>query len=366
MTTDRIVKRLTFSTCILLTLSLLGACAEPVRQTKPESSRAQTVQKKEPTAEKGREPAATPEPTPESTPTPFPLPTPFSLAWMTDTQEYAGSRAEVFRAMTQWIADTAQERNTILTVHTGDLIRNPYLDYQWENMTQAFSLLPKDMMIVTVAGNHDIAGRSEDYTPYLQYRPDTDVRDENTFAGGYVYYKTFEAGDVPFLVLSVSYGYEIECADWVNAVCAANSDRYAILCVHGYLNCGGLSSGGQYLFPGVVEKSPNIRLVLCGHEHGINFKEDAVDDDGDGTADRVVRQMLFNLQTDEDAGLGYLRMLRFDTEEDTIGVYTYSPFLDREGYFWTGCYPNGDNYGVNYTIENAGLAEYRLHPADLS
>ena len=79
----------------------------------------------EPTA-----PAASeaPEATPEPTPTAAPEPTPFSFAWMSDTQEYAANRSDIFNGMMQWITDSQAEYNTILTIRTGDIIRGSYKD----------------------------------------------------------------------------------------------------------------------------------------------------------------------------------------------------------------------------------------------
>ncbi len=311
---------------------------------------------------------ATPDPTPVQTaaitptqaptPTEEPEPTPFSVAWMTDTQEYAANHNEVFCDMTRWVADTEKERNTLMLIHTGDIIRSIDYQYQIDNMNEAFSLLPDDMMVVTVAGNHDHAAYGNDFTPYLWNRPDTDVKEANSLYDGFVYYMTFEAADVRFLVISVSYGFEIESQDWVNAVCAQYSDHYAILCLHSYLAKTGYSSVGKRLFSGVVEQSPNIRLVLCGHIHGVAYLPEAIDDDGDGAPDRTVSQMLFNMQEESKDGTGFMRMLRFDTQADTIGVYTYSPYLDKEGFDGK----LNDGFGAEHTITDAGLADFRMHP----
>jgi hypothetical protein len=331
---------------LLSALLLLFACAPVAEVTAP------------PTTEPTTEPtAAVAAPSQEPSPTPFPEPTPFSIAWMTDTQEYAANHNDIFCAMTQWIADTQAEYNTVLTVHTGDIIRGSYREYQWQNMIQAFSLLPKGMKILTAGGNHDIASYMPDYTPYLAYRPDTDDSTANSILDGNVYYMTFEAGDVPVLVFSITYGYEVESEDWINTVCAEHSDHYAILCLHSYLEPAGYSSGGRYLFDGVVKKSPNVRLVLCGHEPGVRYQPEALDDNGDGVTDRTVQQMLFNMQEETKDGTGFLRLLEFDTVNDTINVITYSPTLDVYGYDW----PGGDHFGAEHLITDAGIAQYRIH-----
>ncbi len=301
----------------------------------------------------------TPDPTATSEPTPTkePEPTPFSVAWMSDTQEYAANNNDVFCAMTQWIADTAEERNTLLTIHTGDIIRSVDYAYQIDNMIEAFSNLPENMMVVTVAGNHDHVAYGNEFTPYLWSRPDTNVEEINSIYDGFVYYMTFEAADVRFLVISVSYGFELLSRDWVNQICAQYSDHYAILCLHSYLTKSDYSTVGTRYIKDVVEPSPNIRLVLCGHIHGVAYMPEAIDDDGDGLPDRTVHQMLFNMQENSDDGLGFMRTLSFDTQADTIGVYTYSPYLDVEGYDGK----SNDGFGTDHTLENAGLSEFRVH-----
>lgn len=305
-------------------------------------------------------PAPTTPPTPTilPTPTPFPEPTSFSIAWMTDTQEYAANNSAAFESMTRWIADTRDDWHTVLAVHTGDMIRDSYRDYEWTNMQNAFRLLPKDLPIVTVGGNHDIASYLPEYTPYLAYRPDTNVEPARSTADGNVYYMTLEAGDVPILVVSVTYGYEVKSQDWINQVCAQYADHYAILLFHSYLDPSGFSSVGRYLFPGVVEKSPNVRLILCGHEHGEKYKPDPVDDDGDGVPDRTVQQLLYDFQDEGADAVGFLRMLTFDTNADTIDVVTYSPYQDKYGFKGVGY----DHFGAEHRIENAGIREFRRHP----
>ena len=155
-------KRPVVLTCIagfLILLLLLSACVSAATNlpVQPESVIAEA-----PTS------TATPTPmeTPEPTATPEPEPTPFSVAWMSDTQEYAANNKDVFCSMTQWVADTEQERNTLLLIHTGDIIRSVDFPYQIDNMVEAFSKLPDDMMVVTVAGNHDHVAYGNEFTPY--------------------------------------------------------------------------------------------------------------------------------------------------------------------------------------------------------
>jgi hypothetical protein len=319
----------------------VGAYAEPTAPPEASSSIAPAMKTPQKTA------AAVASPTPE--------PTPFSFAWIADTQQYTAKDNDVFSTMTKWIADTQGEYNTVLTMHTGDIVYNPYAPYQWENSVRAFAQLPKGMRILTAAGNHDFLERGDPNTPYLDNRPDTDFDGERAFdEQGYDYYTVFTAGGVQFLVFSLAYGHELAAFDWINEVCSRYSDHFAVLCLHTYVDEGAYSSVGIRLFDQVVKRSPNIRLVVCGHARGAAYWPEELDDNGDGKPDRTVHQMMFDTQDDMENGVGFLRILRFHPKEDTIEVVTYSPVLDRFGYSCIG----GDGFQGTEFLENAGLNGY--------
>jgi hypothetical protein len=292
----------------------------------------------------------------------LPAPTPFSFAWIGDTQQYTAKDNDVFSTMTQWINDSQKEYNTVFTIHTGDIVYNPYQAYQWDNGVRAFSLLPAGMRVLTVAGNHDFLEKDDPNTPYLDKRPDTD--DSSAYAldkQGYVYYTTFTEGGVPFLVFSVSYGFEVGAVDWINRICARYPDHYAVLCLHTYVDEGGYSSVGKRIFMSVVKHSRNIRMVLCGHARGAVYWPEELDDDGDGKPDRTVHQMMMDTQDDDDKGTGFLRILRFHPENDTIEVVTYSPWFDRFGYNSIG----GDQFAGTQILQDAGLSGFTTATAPL-
>jgi hypothetical protein len=53
--------------------------------------------------------------------------------------------------------------------------------------------------------------------------------------------------------------------------------------------------------------------------------------------------------------VGYLRLLRFDPNADTIEVVTYSPVLDRYGYEVA---VGGDRFGGSKILDDAGLRDF--------
>ena len=80
-----------------------------------------------------------------------------------------------------------------------------------------------------------------------------------------------------------------------------------------------------------------------------------LDDNADKTPDRTVHQMMMNVQDDPTNGVGYLRLLRFDPEADTIEVVTYSPILDCYGYKIP---VGGDQFGGEKILEDAGVRDF--------
>ena len=77
-------------------------------------------------------------------------------------------------------------------------------------------------------------------------------------------------------------------------------------------------------------------MVLCGHRYNSRCIPAAVDDDGDGAADRTVLQMICNYQAAGFVGGdGYLRLMQVDEAAGEIRFYNYSPLHDDFVYYDT-------------------------------
>jgi predicted phosphodiesterase len=278
---------------------------------------------------------------------------------MSDTQGYAGSWSRVLDSMYAWVAAVRESENVVALLHTGDFVQDLTQTEQWLNVQRADEQLPKDLLRVSVGGNHDIGSDASEPENYLAYRTDTQITEAASFLDGQCRYVTLEAGGVRIIVISIAYLCEAASAEWAVDVLREHADHYAILMAHSYLTFGenglyhGYTSGGTILRDQIVKPSPNVRLVLCGHTHGSAMRPLQLDDDGDGAYDREVRQFLSNFQDADLGQAGFLRLMRFDTAEDRIEMTTYSPFIDRYGA------PN-DPLGAVYTVEDAGLAAYRI------
>lgn len=75
----------------------------------------------------------------------------------------------------------------------------------------------------------------------------------------------------------------------------------------------------------------------------------------DTRPDRTVHRMMMNVQDDLEKGVGYLRILKLDPNEDTLEVVTYSPVLDRYGY---DIPVGGDRFEGSAVLEHAGLRDF--------
>ena len=335
---------------------LFAACTRPRVAEVPLAVTAPTAT---PAPTEAPTPVPTPTPTPMPTPTPVPKPTPFAMYWMSDTQNYVAGYPQVLDSMVDHIIEHRSKDNAIVLLHSGDLLGGSFNAVQQARMTDAMARIPAELRIITSGGNHDRGYPPAYYQYFYVYRPDTEIPEEQSIANGECYYTTFTAGGVPILVLSVSYKNEKSCIEWATDVLRAHPDHYCILLTHSYLdstvnpyNEYGYTSSGRTLRDKLVRTNPNVRLVLSGHMRGATTVDLDCDDDGDGTADRTVRQLMYNAQDGENGGNGYMRTLVFDTENDTLTVRTYSPYLGTQGM-------PGDALGAETTLDRVGIAQYR-------
>ncbi len=112
-----------------------------------------------------------------------------------------------------------------------------------------------------------------------------------------------------------------EVISWADDIMGQYPDRKVILNTHSALNTNAtLTDEGETLLP-LVRDNDNLRLLLCGHEHGEALKTLAY-----GKQETFV--LLADYQKLEKGGNGYLRILTFVPAEDKLVVNTFSPFLE--------------------------------------
>ena len=268
----------------------------------------------------------------------------FCFAWETDTQYYAEEWQHHFTNINNWIVNNKDERKIKYVIHTGDIVDDVDMTYEWENADAAMGILDKaGMPYGVLGGNHDVAGLA-DYENYYKYFGENRFASQPTYGGTYQnnkgHYDLISEGGQDFIIVYMSWNIYQDEIDWMNQVLSQYSDRKAILCFHTYTNVK--QSNGTYLdYYGqlvnkyVVKKNPNVFAVLNGHYHGSSYETAMFDDDGDGRNDRTVYQICTDYQSGFEGGNEYIKFLYFDLDNNKIYMNSYSPCMDDFNYYDT-------------------------------
>lgn len=287
------------------------------------------------------DPLPTPAQTPVPTAAPEPTPEPvkyvardgvYTIAWISDPQHYSEKFPDSYYAMTAFLRDHAEEMKLCYIIHTGDFVNHPDSDAEWA-VADAAQKMIDDIPNGVLAGNHDVLD-PVGYTAFSKYFGEKRYQDDPWYGGSYEnnrgHYDLITVGETDYLFVYMGFGPDAQAIRWAKDVFDRYPDRVGVLCLHDYFTKQlHLSDDGQKWFDQVVKTCPNLYLVLCGHKYGSYCFPAALDDDGDGAADRTVYQLLFNYQASQhDGGGGYLRLIQIDEQAGTMRHLTYSPQLD--------------------------------------
>ena len=266
----------------------------------------------------------------------------FTIVVLPDTQKYVlnGAYPQIFTSQTQWIVDNAVSENIVFMTHEGDVIDTWNSTTEWGYANDSISLLDGVVAYGLAVGNHDKYENPADpmydtvSTYFNQTFPYTRYESEPWYGGHYPAapdpngnsnnYQIFSAGGDDYIVLHVEDYPTYETVAWADGVLKANSSRKAIITTHGYMDTSGNYTGKwgstQYIRDLVVAND-NVYFVLCGHFTGEYAKTTTVNG-------RLVHEMLADYQDRSNGGDGWLRILRFEPDEDKVYVRTYSTWRD--------------------------------------
>ncbi len=250
----------------------------------------------------------------------------FVVAVLPDTQFYAESYPDIFVAQTSWLAANAG-LPIVFVSHVGDVVDVATDPLQWSNADAALGLLDGVIPYGLAPGNHDTPT-----TEFNQTFPTTRYEAEPWYGGHHgdtndSSYQLVSAADVDLLFLHLAWCPGADVLAWGAEVLAQHPERLAIVTTHGYLNAQGnrsvgLCSSTLPIWTDLVEPSPNVRLVLCGHMAGTGYRRDVV-------GERVVHQVLADYQAEANGGNGWLRLYHFAPADEVVHVETYSPWLQQ-------------------------------------
>lgn len=278
----------------------------------------------------------------------------FTLGWESDTQYYNEEFYEHQLNIHEFLLEERENLNLQYLFHTGDIVDEYDDPAQWANADPAYRMLDDaELPYNVIAGNHDVGSMANDYSQYKAFFGEARYQDSPWYGGFYEdnrgSYTLFSTGGIDFIVVSQGWGPEEEEIAWMNEVLAQYPERTAILNLHEYmLTTGGLGPVPQQIQDEVVATNPNVSMVMSGHYHDAHTRVDAFDDDGDGTADREVTQMLFDYQGLPEGGQGFLRLLHFDNEGERMLVRTYSPSLEQYSSDDPTLTPEDQDFAVSY------------------
>ncbi|MFS0726953.1 S-layer homology domain-containing protein [Paenibacillus sp. 1P07SE] len=277
----------------------------------------------------------------------------FTFVWMSDTQYYSESYPEIYDRNVEWIAKQKDAMNIHYVIHTGDVVDKAHQEFQWVNADRSMKVLEENNIPYGVlAGNHDVLLNSENpYQEYYKWFGEDRFNDQPHYGGSYQnnrgHYDLISAGGVDFIIVYMGWLIGDEEIQWMHDIVAAHPDRKAIISLHEYLLVSNNRAPiADEIYERVVVPNKNVFAVLCGHYHDAQTLIDEIDDDGDGVPDRKVYQMLADYQGAPRGGLGYLRLMHFNLEGDTIHMKTYSPYLDEYNYYKPGPHPGKDEFDI--------------------
>jgi Calcineurin-like phosphoesterase len=276
------------------------------------------------------------------------------LAVLPDTQYYAINFPGVYNAQTSWIATNARARNIGYVLHLGDIV-DQNSPREWQRASSAMGLLDGVVPYALVPGNHDIGpggiATTRD-TLLNQFFSYDKTATWPTFGGAFEpgklenTYHLFELGGRPYIVIALEWGPRNEVLAWADSVMAAHPDRFGIMITHAYLNNNDWRydmtdmahpqdfNPHAYGTAGGVNDGEQIwQKLIRRHQFVMTFNGHVL---GDGTGylasvtdkGNTCHQMLSNYQFRNLGGEGFLRLVEFLPDDQTVRVYSYSPLFD--------------------------------------
>jgi len=297
---------------------------------------------------------------------------PFTIIVLPDTQGYAdtrhketqkhwpgiGDQRSSFFTQTEWVRKNSKKLNIALVAHVGDITQTGH-DEEWKIADTAFKTIDNKVPYLLASGNHDMGYSPKDlktshsresllssyfkpsrftknplYDPLFGSNKKLHFREEGKTENYYLFLKE---GEMKFLVLTLEFKPRDETLSWANKVVAKHPDYRTIIVTHSYLTRkkGQRTGADNYLVKGnsgeeiwekFIRHHKNIFLVLSGHA-----MENLLTSKGKNgnTVHQVQADYWYWDIPEIKAGSGFLRIMTFHPEKNTIDVQTYSPVTGR-------------------------------------
>jgi hypothetical protein len=246
----------------------------------------------------------------------------------------------------QWLVSQKAQLDLRYALQVGDLVDWGHVDpVQLRRASDQLQVLEAAMPWAGALGNHDTAavcaGGSacpgadtkaalRDTTAYNRTVPTSRFADfGGSFEAGRIEnsYRTFAAGGVHWLVLSVEMWPRPAAVAWARSVVAAHGRHNVIVLTHHYLEADGsigTGTGGygatspRYLYDNLIAAYPNIRLVLSGHVGDASARTDT------GVNGNKVLSLLQTYHSTTNP----VRIVEIDTVAGSVTSTVYAPLTD--------------------------------------
>ncbi len=276
-----------------------------------------------------------------------------TIAVLPDTEYYAWKYPDLFYAQTRWIADEAERRNIIYTIHLGDITQHNNHE-QWTVARKSFAMLDGKVPYALVPGNDDYDDLVDGNWKQLResskinrYFDPAQISKWPTFGGFYAKnrlentYHLIRMHERDWMILCLEMGPRDEVIRWADEVLSKHQDRRTIVVTHAFLYRNNKrydhrsgrerasphpwGNDGEELWQKLLKKHANVMIVMSGHVStgGIGYRKDA------GDHGNVVHQMMCDYQKKEKGGLAYMRLLEFAPDGKAVQVRTYSPYRKK-------------------------------------
>ncbi|WP_461533542.1 metallophosphoesterase [Sinomicrobium sp.] len=310
----------------------------------------------------------------------------WSMIMIPDIQNYVkwGRNQPILDLMMAWIEENIDTLNIRMVICVGDLVQNNEKlanDYdgnqstqrQWTAASGAFDRLNGKVPYIAATGNHDYSideegNRSSHYNTFFPadknflnqkylVQNSRDEAGQQTLANSAYEIKDLNGRD--YLFLTIEYAPRDTVVAWAKKI--ADMEQYKnhriVMVTHSYLTpkdelgTGEMkwlywkpyqvdgkiqksklielpaSNNGAQIWEKLVKPAGNIEMVLSGHYSGEGYKK-GVNDQG-----KAVHQILFDAQSmgggsrSGNGGDGWLRILEFFPDNQTVKVRTFSPLF---------------------------------------
>jgi hypothetical protein len=279
----------------------------------------------------------------------------WSMVYLPDVQNYNSSDGDQVREIGQmnWILNNKAAFNIKAVIQGGDIVNQNQSDTQWARAKEAFHMLDGQVPYILAAGNHDFGttnfqSRTTQYNSYFKItdnplnNPATGGIIKGTFESNHLEnsYSTFTAPDGrKMLIFNLEYYPRQAVLDWADAIAgqAQYTDYTAVLLTHSFIGSGderwnvapdeypGIEGNdGTDMWNELVKVNGNFEMTFNGHlgGDGTGYRVDA------NNAGVDVHQMFLNSQFETNGGNGWLRVVEFMKDGQTVKVRTYSPHFD--------------------------------------